>query len=94
MLEPQPGGAQITSVTVPAQGGPATIWTLADPAFSCPWSAISEVNWITVTFPAYPTIHQGDGTVQFTVQPNTSGVERTGRIAVAEKFLIVIQPAQ
>lgn len=69
-----------------------SISTLVDPPFSCPWSAISEVNWITVTSPAYPTIQTGDGSLQFIVEPNTSGVERIGRIAVAEKFLIVIQP--
>lgn len=69
-----------------------SITTLVDLPFSCPWSAISEVNWITVTYPAYPTIQRGDSELQFTVAPNTSGVERIGRIAVAEKFLIVIQP--
>jgi glucose/arabinose dehydrogenase len=91
MLEPRAGGSPITSVTVAAAGGPAEIWTLADPSFACPWSALSEVSWITVTFPAFPTIHHGDGSVQFTVEPNTSGVERIGRIRVAEKFLTVIQ---
>jgi hypothetical protein len=92
MLEPRAGGAVITSVTVPAAGGPATVWTLADPAFSCPWSAFSEVSWITVTAPAYPTIHRGDGSVQFVVAPNTSGVQRVGQIRVAEKILTIVQP--
>ena len=41
---------------------------LVEPAFSCPWRAVSDVGWITVTSPAYPTIHRGDGDLQFTVQ--------------------------
>ena len=92
MLEPRAGGAQITSVIVAAGGGATSIWTLADPAFSCPWSALSEASWITVTSPAYPTFAQGDGSMQFTVQPNTSGVQRVGQIRVAERILTVVQP--
>jgi hypothetical protein len=91
MLEPQPGGAVVTSLTVPAAGGPETIRTLADPPFSCPWSAFSEVSWITVTFPGYPTIHLGDGSVRFIVEPNTSGVQRVGQVRVAEKILTIVQ---
>jgi hypothetical protein len=58
------------------------------------WSAFSEVNWITVTLPAFPTFARGDGPLRFTVEPNSSGVERTGRIKVAEKFLTIVQPAR
>jgi hypothetical protein len=94
MLEPRAGGAVITSIAVPAAGATQTIWTLADPVFSCPWSAFSEVSWITVTFPGYPTIHLGDGSVRFIVEPNTSGVERVGRIRVAEKILTIVQPGK
>ena len=91
MLEPRAGGAPITSLAVTADGGQQSIWTLADPAFSCPWSAFSEVSWITVTFPGYPAMHLGDGSVGFIVEPNTSGVERVGRIRVAEKVLAIVQ---
>ena len=94
MLEPRAGGAVITSITVPAEGGSHTIWTLADPAFSCPWSAFSEVSWITVTFPGFPTVQLGDGSVGFIVEPNTSGVDRVGRIRVAEKVLTILQPGK
>ena len=94
MLEPRAGGAAITSIAVAADGGQQSIWTLADPAFSCPWSAFSEVSWITVAFPGFPTVHLGDGSVSLIVEPNTSGVERVGRIRVAEKILTVVQPGR
>ena len=90
-MEPEPGGDTFTSVTAPPGGALVEIWTLVDPPLSCQWSARSEPSWITVTSPAYPTLATGDGALFFTVAPNTSGVERRGRIQVAEKFLTVVQ---
>jgi glucose/arabinose dehydrogenase len=88
-MEPEPGGDLITSIST--LGGDVVIWTLVDPPLSCEWSARSEVSWITVTSPAYPTFATGDGALSFTVAPNTSVVTRTGRIQVADKFLTVVQ---
>ena len=91
-MEPEPGGDHITSVST-VVGGDFEVWTLVDPPLSCQWSARSEVSWITVTSPAYPAFATGDGALFFTVAPNTTGAERTGRIQVAEKFLTVVQPS-
>jgi Putative binding domain, N-terminal len=70
------------------------MFVLVDLPFSCPWNALSDSSWITVIFPAFPEIARGDGPLRFIVQPNTTGVSRVGRIAVAEKVLMVFQPAQ
>jgi glucose/arabinose dehydrogenase len=88
-MEPEPGGDLITSIST--LGGNLEVWTLVDPPLSCQWSARSEVSWITVTSPSYPVFATGDGTLFFTVAANISGVERTGRIQVADKFLTVVQ---
>lgn len=92
-MEPEPGGALITSVAASPDGGAVQVWTLVDPPLSCAWSARAEVSWITVTSPAYPAFATGDGALFFTVAPNSTGVERTGRIQVADKFLTVVQPS-
>ena len=88
------GGGFLDSITVGGAGETVHLFVLVEPTFSCPWSAISEVSWITLDSPAFPNFVQGDGDVRFTVEPNTTGAERIGRIVVAEKVLIVIQPAQ
>ena len=88
------GSGFLDSIGVAGAGETVHLFVLVEPTFSCRWSAISEVSWITLNTPAYPTFGQGDGDIRFTVQPNTTGAERIGRIVVAEKVLIVIQPAQ
>ena len=82
-----PGGV----ISVSAAGGKMSPAVLVEPVFSCPWRAWSDVSWITVTYPAYLGIHWGDGNVVFTVQANTTGVQRVGQIRVAETILTVVQ---
>jgi hypothetical protein len=45
----------------------------------CGWAAISNVSWITINSGAISD-KTGFGTVQYTVQPNTSAVTRTGTL--------------
>lgn len=94
ILEPRAGGRQVETLTVGAGGETASLWTLVDPAFSCPWTARSEVSWITVISPAHPTLARGDGSVRFSVEGNNTGAERRGRVEVGEKFVTILQPSR
>jgi len=94
IMEPRAGGKPVESLAVGAAGETASLWTLVDPPFSCPWTARSEVSWITVISPAYPALRRGDGAVQFSVEANNTGAERRGRIEIAEKFVTIVQPAR
>ena len=78
-------------VQVSPAGATVSLNVRVEPSFSCPWRALADVGWITVTFPAYPAIHSGDGVVRFTVQANTTGVQRVGQIRVAERILTLVQ---
>lgn len=67
-----------TSVGVPAEGGSGNGFTVtAGPG--CQWTAVSQVPWIILT----NAQGSGDGAVQGTVEPNTTGAPRTGTVAVA-----------
>lgn len=46
----------------------------------CPWSAVSDVSWITVTAGSNTT---GSGTVSFAVAPNISPSARSGDVNIA-----------
>ena len=48
----------------------------------CTWTAMSNASWITITSGSGGT---GNGTVSFTVPPNTTGNERNGTLTIAGK---------
>ena len=77
----QDSGCTITlgtaSTTVPAGGGPGAVSVSA--AGACPWTAVSNAPWITVTGGSPGS---GDGNVSFNVQANTTGAPRTGTITI------------
>ena len=54
----------------------------------CIWSAVSTVDWVVITN-AMP--RAGDDRVSFTVQPNATGLTRTGRITVRDQAVEVVQ---
>ncbi len=54
----------------------------------CPWTALSNANWVTVS----PESGAGPGTVSITVAP-TSGPPRTGMLTVAGQTFTVTQSA-
>jgi len=84
----------IDRIDVAANGGRLGVEVLVDLPFSCPWSARSEAAWLTVEFPAFPSIARGDGGVVLIVASNGTGQQRTGRVQVGERYLIVVQAAQ
>lgn len=57
----------------------------------CVWSASADVTWITVTT-SMP--RSGDQPVSFSVQQNSTGAARTGRITVRDKTVTVTQLEQ
>ena len=71
-----PVGGASGSVTVTTRGG-------------CTWTAVSNVAWITVTKGASGS---GDGTVEFTVEPNATHAARSGTITIGGQVFTVQQP--
>ncbi len=71
---------------VPASGGTGSISVTASDG-SCPWTAVSNNPWISITAGATGT---GNGTVGFSVAAN-SGPARLGTITVAERTFQVTQ---
>jgi hypothetical protein len=74
-----------TTASYPAAGGAGGI-TITTQA-GCPWAAISQAPWITVTFGASGN---GNGTVQYGVGANT-GAGRTGSIIAAGQTVTITQ---
>jgi len=74
-----------TIQNVAATGGGGTVMVSAQP--QCPWTASSNVPWITVTSGATGT---GNGSVGFTVVANT-GATRTGTLTIAGNTMTVMQ---
>ncbi|MFN0101842.1 MAG: BACON domain-containing protein [Bryobacteraceae bacterium] len=73
------------TATVTAEGGTgsATVMTTSE----CSWTPVSSVPWITVTSGG----GQGNGTLSYSVQPNTTKETRTGIITVGGDSLSVTQ---
>jgi hypothetical protein len=69
-----------------AAGGTGTITVTTDP--TCSWTAVPSVVWLTITSGSSGT---GNGTVRYTVAPNTSGGQRIGSIVVSGKTHTVKQ---
>jgi hypothetical protein len=60
-----------TMVSVPSNGSTSALSVITGQ--SCLWTAVSNVDWITVTF----ATGKGIGQVQYTVAPNTTTAART-----------------
>jgi hypothetical protein len=65
-------------------GGPISVTTQV----GCTWTAVSKVNWVTVTSGASGT---GNGTVTFSVMANEIGGNRRGEIVIAGLTFTVTQ---
>jgi hypothetical protein len=86
-----PTGCQIitgvTTTTFPASGGSASI--TVGTSNNCAWTAVSSASFLTVTQGASGA---GDGTVQFTLAPNT-GAERTATLTITGTAILITQRA-
>ena len=67
-----------------AAGGSSVVTVTA--GAGCPWTAASNVNWVSIATAA----GVGNGTVAFTVSP-TTGPPRTGTLSIAGEMLTVTQ---
>ena len=77
-----------TSISISALGGAGTAVSVT--TFSaCAWTAASNASWLTILSGASGT---GNGTVSYSVLPNTGGV-RTGTLTVAERTVTISQSA-
>lgn len=77
-----------TSKTFTQSGGQGTI--VVDAAAGCEWTATGDSSWITIDAGSSGT---GSGTVEYTVDGNTSTNERIGTITIADKTFTVTQAA-
>jgi len=83
-------GIEPTEAAFEAAGGSETFAVTMNGA-TCPWSAVLEegVDWIELDVAS----GTGDGAVEYTVQENTSTLERTATIAVGDQTFTVTQAA-
>ena len=75
------------NATYPASGGSGQIDVTVTTGTSCPWTAVDNATWITITSGASGS---GNGTVSYTVAANP-GLARNGRITIADKTFRVNQ---
>ncbi|SPF32708.1 putative Dipeptidyl-peptidase I [Syntrophobacter sp. SbD1] len=78
-----------TSVTVSAAAGYGNVSVTSQSG--CAWTAVSNVNWISVVSGAKGT---GDGTVRYYVTANPDYYSWTGTLTIAGKTFTVIQKAK
>jgi uncharacterized protein (TIGR03437 family) len=76
-----------TSVSATAASGEGNFSVTAS-ASSCPWTAVSNNNWITVSFGQSGT---GNGTVGYAYSSNTSLTPQTGTITVGNATFTITQ---
>jgi hypothetical protein len=75
-----------TSQSFAAAGGTGTIDVTSDA--NCPWNAVSNASWITITSGKNGT---GNGSVSYMVLQNTKKTARKGTMTVAGKVFTVTQ---
>ena len=75
-----------TSTTVAAAGSTGNVSVTA--TSGCPWTAVSNVSWVTVTSGTSGT---GNGTVGYSVAANSSTASRTGTVTIAGRTFTVTQ---
>ena len=69
-----------------SSGGPGSVTVAA--GSGCGWTAVSNASWITVTSGASGT---GNGTVNYTVAPNTTTSSRSGNVTVGGQTVTVTE---
>ena len=77
---------QASTSAFPSAGGTGTI-TVTAPG-TCAWTASTAANWITLSGSMSGT---GNGSVGFTVAPNSSGSQRTAVIALGRQSMTISQ---
>jgi Tol biopolymer transport system component len=76
-----------TTLNVPAAGGVGSVSVSFDYP-GTPWSATAEDAWVTIT---NQSSTNRNGSVDFFVAPNSTGVTRTGALTVATQTVTIVQ---
>lgn len=81
-------GATLSPVlnTAAAPGGSGTISVSA--VANCAWTSTSNTPWITITS---GSIGIGNGSVNYSVAPHSSGADRTGTLTIANQTFTLLQ---
>lgn len=79
-----------TSTNFNWRGGTGTIDVVTEDRDFDIWQAVSDSDWITIT---EGNTGSGDGQLFFTVEANTTGKDRTGRIIVSGEVCEILQRA-
>ncbi len=74
------------SASMPSAGGPSSVGVIA--ATGCAWTATSATGWIVITGGGSSS---GTANVDFNVQTNPTGVERSGVLTIAGQAFAVTQ---
>ncbi len=74
------------TVSVGSAGGSGTVGVIA--AGGCGWTASSSVGWITITAGGSGS---GNGTVSYSIAPNTTSSALTGAITIADKTFKILE---
>ncbi len=80
----------LAHVTLPATDDTGSFTITADDT-NCPWTAISSVDWITITS---TNSGFGEGTISYAVAANTNTTARVGTISVEGHTFTVTQQAE
>jgi hypothetical protein len=75
-----------TSITLGGGGTSASV--NVDASAGCPWTASSNVAWLTITSGA---TGDGDGSVQYSVSPNPTAFTRVGALTIGGRGFSVTQ---
>jgi conserved repeat domain len=81
-----PASLAPTNATFSSDGGTSSVEVTL--ATNCPWTAQSQVPWITITSSPGGT---GNGSINYRVDPNTTGSPRSGTMIIAGQTFTVNQ---
>lgn len=74
-----------TNLNISENGGNGSFNVTTTPLTECPWTAVSNADWITTT-----SSGNGAGTINFSVAANI-GITRTGTITVGNRIFTIVQ---
>ena len=90
LLQPCTYTLSASHVTLPATDDTGSFTITAD-ITNCPWTAISSVDWITITS---TNSGFGSGTISYSVAANTNGGARVGTISVEGRSFTISQQSE
>jgi uncharacterized repeat protein (TIGR03803 family) len=90
LVQPCTYALSLDHVTFPATDNSGS-FTVTSSLTNCPWTAISSVDWITITS---TNSGFGDDTISYSVAANTNSPARVGTISVESKVFTINQQSE